>query len=70
VERYPDLLEQTFVIFRLPSFSTNPRKEIAESRKFFFRNTGIRNALLEVESGRPDNPSAADVFQGLASEAL
>ena len=30
VERYLDLLEQTFVIFRLRSFSTNPRKEIAK----------------------------------------
>jgi predicted AAA+ superfamily ATPase len=46
VERYLDLLEQTFVIFRLPSFSTNPRKEIAKSQKIFFWDTGIRNALL------------------------
>jgi predicted AAA+ superfamily ATPase len=40
-----DLLEQTFVIFRLPSFSTNPRKEISKSRKVFFWDMGIRNAL-------------------------
>jgi predicted AAA+ superfamily ATPase len=46
VERYLDLLEQTFVIFRLPSFSTNPRREISKSRKVFFWDTGIRNALL------------------------
>jgi predicted AAA+ superfamily ATPase len=32
VERYLELLEQTFVIFRLPSLSTNPRKEISKSR--------------------------------------
>jgi predicted AAA+ superfamily ATPase len=32
VERYLDLLEQTFVIFRLPSFSTNPRKEMSYAR--------------------------------------
>jgi len=42
VDRYLDLLEQTFVIFRLPSFSTNSRKEIAKSRKVFFWDTGIR----------------------------
>lgn len=42
VERYQDLLEQTFVIFRLPSFSTNPRKEIAKGRKVFSWNIGIR----------------------------
>lgn len=46
VERYLDLLEQTFVIFKLSSFSTNPRKEIAKSNKIFFWDTGIRNALL------------------------
>ena len=50
VDRYLDLLEQTFVIFRLPSFSTNPRKEISKSQKVFFWDTGIRNALLNAYS--------------------
>jgi uncharacterized protein len=57
VDRYLDLLEQTFVIFRLPSFSTNPRKEIAKGQKIFFWDTGIRNALLNAYSTdefRPD----------------
>jgi hypothetical protein len=57
VDRYLDLLEQTFVIFRLPAFSTNPRKEIAKSQKVFFWDTGIRNALLNTfstEDFRPD----------------
>jgi hypothetical protein len=46
VERYLDLLEQTFIIFSLPAFSTNPRKEIIKSKKIYFWDTGIRNALL------------------------
>lgn len=57
VKRYLDLLEQTFVIFRLLSFSTNPRKEIVKGRKVFFWDTGIRNALLNTfatEALRPD----------------
>ena len=57
VERYLDLLEATFVIFRLPAFSTNPRKEIAKSHKVFFWDTGLRNALLNAFSTddfRPD----------------
>lgn len=57
VERYVDLLEQTYVVFRLPSFSTNPRKEIARGKKVFFWDTGIRNALLgafSTEELRPD----------------
>ena len=31
VDRYLDLLEQTYVIFRLPSYSTNPRKEVVRA---------------------------------------
>lgn len=57
VERYLDLLERTFVIFRLPAFSTNPRKEISKSHKVFFWDTGIRNALLNTFAAdeiRPD----------------
>jgi uncharacterized protein len=57
VERYLELLEQTFVIFRLPAFSTNPRKEISKSRKVYFWDTGIRNALLgafAADELRPD----------------
>jgi uncharacterized protein len=57
VDRYLDLLEQTFVIFRLPAFSTNPRKEIAKNQKIFFWDTGIRNALLDsfsTDDFRPD----------------
>ena len=46
VERYLNLLEQTYVIFRLPAYSTNPRKELTKSQKIFFWDTGIRNAVL------------------------
>lgn len=53
VERYLDLLEQTFVIFRLPAFSTNPRKEISKSHKIYFWDTGVRNAILNEFSSNP-----------------
>lgn len=53
ISRYLDLLEQTFVIFRLRAFSTNPRKEIAKSQKIYFWDTGIRNALLDNFSLNP-----------------
>lgn len=46
VSKYLDLLEQTFVIFRLPAFGNNPRKEIVKSQKIYFWDTGIRNALI------------------------
>jgi hypothetical protein len=53
VDRYLDLLEQTFVIFKLPAFSTNPRKEIAKSAKIYFWDTGVRNALLNELNVNP-----------------
>ena len=46
VEKYIDLLEKTFVIFTLPAFSRNVRNEIRKSRKIFFYDNGIRNALI------------------------
>jgi predicted AAA+ superfamily ATPase len=47
VERYLFLLEQSFVIFKLPAFSHNPRKEITKSQKYYFYDTGIRNILID-----------------------
>jgi uncharacterized protein len=47
VEKYIDLLEQSFVLFRLPSFSRNARNEIKKGRKVYFYDNGIRNAILK-----------------------
>lgn len=46
VEKYITLLEQTQVIFRLPSLSRNMRNELKMSRKVYFHDNGIRNALI------------------------
>lgn len=46
IQRYIDLLEKAFVIFRLRSFSRNLRKEIAKGQKIYFYDLGIRNALI------------------------
>lgn len=46
VERYIDLLEKTYVVFRLGSFSRNLRNELKKSRKIYFWDTGIRNAVI------------------------
>lgn len=45
-EKYLDLLEKTFVIFRLNSFSRNMRREIKKSRKIYFWDNGVRNAII------------------------
>lgn len=47
VERYIDLLEQSFVVFRLSAFSGNIRNEIKKSRKVYFYDNGVRNAVIQ-----------------------
>jgi len=47
IERYIDLLEKAFVVFRLPSFSRNLRNELKRSRKIYFWDNGIRNAVIK-----------------------
>jgi predicted AAA+ superfamily ATPase len=47
VQRYLLLLEQSFVLFSLPSFSRNLRNEISKGRKYYFYDLGIRNNLLQ-----------------------
>ncbi len=46
VEKYIDLLEKGFVIFRLPSYSRNVRNEIRKGKKVYFYDNGIRNAVI------------------------
>ena len=46
VERYITLLEQSYIIFRLGSFSRNLRNELKFTRKIYFWDCGIRNAVL------------------------
>ena len=47
VIRYIELLEQSFVIYRLHSYSRNPRKELSKSQKIYFNDLGIRNAVIQ-----------------------
>jgi len=47
VERYIDLLEKAFIIFRLNPLSRNQRHEISSKRKIYFYDTGIRNMVIK-----------------------
>ena len=46
IERYIDLLEKNYVIFRLPPYYTNERKVLSKQNKIYFYDLGIRNALI------------------------
>lgn len=46
VEKYVALLEKAFIIFRLSSLSRNLRNELKKSRKIYFYDNGLRNAVI------------------------
>ena len=46
IVKYIDLLEKCFVVFSLPAYSGNARNEIRKSRKIYFYDLGIRNAVI------------------------
>lgn len=46
VQHYIQLLEETFVVFRLGAFRRNLRSEVVRSRKVYFWDLGIRNAIV------------------------
>ena len=57
VEKYIQMLEQAFVIFRLGSYNRNLRNELKFSRKIYFYDNGVRNALIsnfEIAEKRTD----------------
>jgi predicted AAA+ superfamily ATPase len=51
VYNYLDLLENTFVITRVPVLAKNPDREIVKAPKIFINDNGLLNQLAEVSSG-------------------
>lgn len=47
VERYVDLLEKCFVIFRLNGLTRNLRNELKKAKKIYFYDNGVRNAVIQ-----------------------
>lgn len=46
VEKYIDLLEKSYILFRLPALNRNVRNEVKKGRKIYFWDNGIRNSVL------------------------
>lgn len=71
VQRYIDLLEKSFVVFRLPAYSRNLRNELTKSRKIFFYDNGIRNAVLGNYTLLPARTDVGKLWENfLVSERL
>jgi len=63
VETYVRILEQAFIIFRLPPFSRNLRNELKKMRKIYFWDTGIRNAVINSFAPLETRPDAGDLWE-------
>ena len=46
IDRYIDILQKNFIIYTLPSYSNNLRNELKFSKKIYFYDMGIRNAVI------------------------
>jgi predicted AAA+ superfamily ATPase len=46
IARYLDLLEKSYIIFRLGGFSRNLRSEVTKQSKYYFYDIGVRNAVI------------------------
>ena len=65
VERYLDLLEKSFVLFRISGFSRNLRKEVSKTMRYYFVDNGIRNAVInnfQPIDQRPDRGALWENF--------
>lgn len=47
IQRYIHLLEESFILFRLPALKRNLRNEVVKTRKIYFWDLGIRNAIIQ-----------------------
>ena len=66
VANYISILEQAYIIFRLGSYSRNLRNELKNSRKIYFYDNGIRNALIGNFSQVENRADAGALFENYA----
>lgn len=46
IDRYIDILQKNYIIYTLPSYANNLRNELKFSKKIYFYDMGIRNAII------------------------
>ncbi len=63
IQRYLRLLEQSFIVKIVHSFSNNPRTELKKAFKVFFLDTGVRNALVDIASPMDTRADKGAIFE-------
>ncbi len=65
VAGYVDLLEQSYVIFRLGGFSGNLRKEVSKRDKIYFWDVGVRNTIIGNLNPLPERNDVGHLWENL-----
>lgn len=63
VVNYLDILEKMFVLYNLRGFSRNLRKEISKTSKYYFYDTGLRNAIIRNFNPLNLRSDAGELFE-------
>jgi predicted AAA+ superfamily ATPase len=63
VERYLDLLEKSFVIKSVGSFSRNLRKEVSKKNKYYFLDNGVRNMIIGQFNNLEDRNDVGEIWE-------
>lgn len=66
VEKYIDILEKSFIVFRLGSFARNQRNELKASRKVYFWDLGVRNMLISNLSQIENRTDTGQLWENFA----
>lgn len=63
VDKYIRLLELSFIVKRVYSFSNNPRVELKKAYKVFFLDLGVRNAIVDIITKIEDRNDKGAIFE-------
>ncbi|MCA9401710.1 MAG: ATP-binding protein [Candidatus Omnitrophica bacterium] len=72
VRHYIDILRHTFMLRVLEPYSTNNKKRLVKSPKVFLRDSGLLNALLDIESANDlfAHPTFGSSWEGFVIEQI
>jgi predicted AAA+ superfamily ATPase len=70
IESYVLMLEQAFIVYKLPAYHTNHRTELKKTKKIYFNDLGIRNALINDFRPIEVRQDAGDLFENFVINEL
>lgn len=65
VSSYIDLLEKSFIVFRLSGFSRNLRKEVRKRDKIYFWDLGVRNCIIQNFASLTTRNDVGEMWENL-----